>query len=230
MNDILIAILSSFWLGMLTVIHPCPLATNVSALTCLCAVSTIKKRIIIINTIFVLGRILSFSILGILITQSIFSIKGLVDFLSHSLNRVFGILLILSGMVLSGLLFNKGQILFYRWMEKYVKNSRGNLVFTFMLGVLTALLFCPATAAIFFGILIPLCIKSGLVTALPVVYSIGSAFPIVLLEIIIVKGLPLLAGRNKKGINIELLITRISGWALILVGIYITLQNVFHII
>lgn len=64
-------------------------------------------------------------------------------------------------------------------------NSRGNKLQgrggSFLLGVLLALSFCPESAIVFFGMLIPLSAKSVSGYALPTVFSLATAIPTVLM-------------------------------------------------
>jgi cytochrome c biogenesis protein CcdA len=48
----------------------------------------------------------------------------------------------------------------------------------FLLGALFALAFCPYSAVLFFGVLIPLALKSTGGVALPAVFAIGTGLPV----------------------------------------------------
>ena len=65
----------------------------------------------------------------------------------------------------------------------------------FLLGVLFALAFCPYSAALFFGVLIPLSLKSAGGVALPAVYAIGTGLPVLVF-----------------GVLISLSVARVSAW------------------
>ena len=57
------------------------------------------------------------------------------------------------------------------------------LLGSFLLGGLFALAFCPYSGALFFGMLMPITIRSGL--TIPVIYSIGTGLPVVLFAFVI---------------------------------------------
>ena len=59
----------------------------------------------------------------------------------------------------------------------------------FLLGVIFALAFCPYSAVLFFGVLIPLALKSTGGLGLPAVYAIGTGLPVLLLGIVLPFGL-----------------------------------------
>ncbi len=100
MTLFLTGFLSALWLGILTSISPCPLATNIVA------ISFISKRIT--NPVFVflaglaytLGRMFSYAILGILIIKSVLAIPESAQFLQKYAVKAMGPILILTGLVL----------------------------------------------------------------------------------------------------------------------------------
>jgi len=51
----------------------------------------------------------------------------------------------------------------------------------FLLGVLFALAFCPYSAVLYFGVLMPLALKSTGGVALPAVFAIGTGLPVLIL-------------------------------------------------
>jgi cytochrome c biogenesis protein CcdA len=58
----------------------------------------------------------------------------------------------------------------------------------FLLGALFALAFCPYSAVLFFGVLIPLSLKSAGGVALPAVYAIGTGLPVLVFGVLISLG------------------------------------------
>ena len=96
-----IFLFTAIWLGILTSVSPCPLATNIAA------VSFISRRITQRNTVFLsgilytLGRSLTYVVLGVLIVKTLVDVPILSDFLQRYVNKILGIVLILVGMVLA---------------------------------------------------------------------------------------------------------------------------------
>ena len=74
-------LLSALWLGILTSISPCPLASNIAA------VSFIVKRVdhpsyvFSSGILYTVGRVIGYTVLGILITSSLLSIPQASYFL-----------------------------------------------------------------------------------------------------------------------------------------------------
>jgi threonine/homoserine/homoserine lactone efflux protein len=56
--------------------------------------------------------------------------------------------------------------------------ARGGRLAPLLLGALFALAFCPISAALFFGSLLPLALKAQSVVVVPVTYGLGTAAPV----------------------------------------------------
>lgn len=88
--------------------------------------------------------------------------------------------------------------------------------------MLLALAFCPATASLYFGILIPLSLKFDQVYLFPFLYGFGGLLPIVIVGFMVKRGgEKFLQGKWAKTI------TLISGYLLIIIGIYIAVQQLY---
>ena len=90
----------------------------------------------------------------------------------------------------------------------------------FVLGLIFALVFCPVSAALFFGSLIPLALKSNLGVILPFIYGIGTGLPVLLFAVGIalsVKSLSFWFNRLRK---LEYYMRKITGGIFIMVGLY----------
>ena len=104
MSDLAIGSLAALWLGILTSISPCPLATNVAA------VSYLSKRITRVQAVFgaslmyILGRMSAYAVIGFMIAQSIVGVPAVSQFLQQYMNKILGPLLIVIGAVLLGLI------------------------------------------------------------------------------------------------------------------------------
>ncbi|MCJ7791477.1 MAG: sulfite exporter TauE/SafE family protein, partial [Dehalococcoidia bacterium] len=58
------------------------------------------------------------------------------------------------------------------------KIANWGMIGGFLLGALFALAFCPYSAVLFFGVLIPLALKTSGGVTLPAVYAIGTGLPV----------------------------------------------------
>ncbi len=221
MNDLLIPALGIFALGITTTLHPCPLATNISAISLISGISSGKKRHIGAILSFSAGYIIAFVLLAIIINFGLLSIPRLSLILQRIVLSFFGPLLILTGMIQTKLI-NLDQ--FYRSISisKNYWITNGSFFSSLILGFLLALTFCPATASIFFGLMIPLSVKHDQSILFPVIYAAGALFPIMTISILIYRGLiQRLSNRWTKQFP------KIAGWIIILLGVYITLDQLY---
>jgi len=115
-------------------------------------------------------------------------IPGMAIFFQDFGERVLGPLLIVAGIVMlnidrishgsgSGRLSSLGE-----------KVAGWGLVGGFLLGVIFALAFCPYSAIMFFGVLIPLALKSSGGIMLPAAFAIGTGLPVVIIGTLISLG------------------------------------------
>ena len=176
-----IPVLSAFLLGLLTAIAPCPLATNIAAIAYISRNVTDRKYAVITGTLYTLGRMFSYSLLGVLIIVVGLEIPGVSLFLQDVGERVLGPILIVVGLIMLNidrLSFGKGGGKLASLGEKVA--DRG-MVGGFLLGVLFALAFCPYSAVLYFGVLMPVALKSTGGVALPAVFAIGTGLPVLIL-------------------------------------------------
>ncbi|MCB9940143.1 MAG: sulfite exporter TauE/SafE family protein [Planctomycetaceae bacterium] len=228
MNTLLLATGSALWLGILTSISPCPLATNIAAISYV-GRSVDRTALVLASSVFyTFGRIVAYAALGAIIVASLLSAPGLSVWLQKYLNLFLGPFLVLVGMVVLGLVelpamsgvgMNRLQVHIEKW----------GLAGSGLLGLLFALSFCPVSAALFFGSLIPLAIAHESSVLLPAVYGVGTGIPVVVFAVMLVFGKKSLGKFFGKVTGAEKWLRTITGVSVLLVGIYITLQQVYGI-
>lgn len=226
MNGYWIAAGTAFWLGILTSISPCPLATNIAAISYVSRSLGQSWKTIASSLLYIVGRVLAYSVLGALVVASLLSAPGVAVGLQKYLNLFLGPLLIIVGMILLGLIelpMTSGQGM-QRLREKFEKLG---LVGAGLLGLLFALSFCPVSAALFFGSLIPLAVKNDSSVFLPALYGIGTGVPVLVFGILLVFGKQSFSAFFKKVTGAEIWLRRITGGSILAVGIYITVQQIY---
>jgi len=67
LGDVNIPVLSALLLGLITAISPCPMATNIAALAYVSRRATERRYAVATGVLYTLGRMFSYSILGIII-------------------------------------------------------------------------------------------------------------------------------------------------------------------
>ena len=136
-----IPLISAFLIGVLVSISPCPLATNVTAISYISRRATERKYAVTVATLYTGGRMFSYSIIGILIIVVGFGITGIATFLQDVGEQWLGPLLIVVGFLLLGadkLSFGKGSSTLQHLGSKV---ADWGIVGGFFLGVLFALAF-----------------------------------------------------------------------------------------
>jgi len=168
---------------------------------------------------FGIGYMLSLICIAIIINISIFSIARISLALQNVISLFLGPVLILVGMLISGLLKFDRQ---YVNLNQHRSETKGSYFYHFSLGMLLALAFCPATAALYFGVLIPLSLKFDQVYLFPFLYALGGVLPIVSMGFLVKRG-----GQNLMGGKWATSVTKYSGYLLIIIGIYISVQQLY---
>jgi cytochrome c-type biogenesis protein len=217
---------SAIWLGILTSVSPCPLATNIAAVSFISRRLTQRKVVFLSGILYTLGRSLTYTVIGVLIVKTLVDVPVLSDFLQRYVNKILGIVLILVGMVLLDLL--RIPLSLPSVSENVAKKLIERGAFgSLLLGILFALAFCPVSAALFFGGLIPIAVtaKSGIV--LPLIYGIGTGLPVLLFAILVSTGTELVT-RVYHGIaQLEFYSKIVTGIVFIVVGIYYVLSYIY---
>lgn len=220
------ALAAALWLGLLTAISPCPLATNIAAIGYVARFSQTggRGRTWLPGLLYSLGRALAYTVVGGVITWGLLSAPSLSSFLQEHMNQLLGPLLVLVGMALLDMLpglpsFGKGG-----GAGINDKLMSLGLVGCVLMGFVFALTFCPVSAALFFGSLLPLAVREHSVWLVPSLFGIGSAAPVLIFA------LALAVSREAAGRAFQYLqstqrwITPISGWLLVAIGVWMCLH------
>ncbi|MDD3371291.1 MAG: sulfite exporter TauE/SafE family protein, partial [Alphaproteobacteria bacterium] len=153
MPSFALAVASAFWLGILTSISPCPLATNIAAMSFVGRRVGNPKLVFLTGLLYSAGRTLTYGVLGMVLVQSLISAPAVSHVLQKYMNLVFGPLMILVGMVLLEMIvFNIGSCGVGDRLKQ--KAEEAGCWGALLLGVVFALSFCPTSAALFFGSLL----------------------------------------------------------------------------
>jgi len=229
MDALIIASITALWLGILTSISPCPLATNIAAIAYIGKSSQDSKLVLLSGLLYTLGRMLSYFVVAMLIIESLEMVPAVSNFLQNNMNRILGPILIIVGMILVGLLSlpsSNGGI--SEGVQKLV--SKSGILGAFLLGVIFSLSFCPVSAALYFGSLIPLATAQQSAILLPSIYGVGTAVPVIVFAFVIAFSANLLGKYFNTISKIEQHARMITGVLFIVVGIYYILRFVFNLI
>jgi len=230
---------SAFWLGLLTSISPCPLATNIAAISFLGRSVGNTRRVLMSGLLYTLGRMVVYMGLGVLILYMLQAASGGGDangaasgisrFLQKYMGVILGPMLILVGMLLLGMLDFTGSLSFGgQGLQDRV--AKGGALWSFPLGILFALSFCPVSASLFFGGLIGLSSQHAsplMVPLLPMLFGVGTAVPVIAFAFLIAFASQHVGKTFNALTKFERWFRLVTGIVFVLAGIYYCLTHIY---
>jgi len=219
--------LSVIWLGILTSISPCPLATNIAATTYLGRRIVSPFGIVLAAAAYTLGRALVYVIIAVAVIAGLLSISGVSMFLQAHMNKILGPVLLMTGLII------------LEWVpmrlpsagfdpDRLKRLGDSGLPGAVAMGCLFALAFCPVSAALFFGGVIPLAIELRSPFSLPLLYAVGTAAPVIAFAAIIAYSTRL-AGLFFNRLSVfERWLRRLTGLVFVLIGLYFCLKYILR--
>lgn len=229
MDSLLLGAGMALWLGILTSVSPCPLATNIVAISYIGKRVDDMRYVAFSGLAYALGRTVVYVAIGAILVASILSVQEIAIFLQKYMNQILGPVLILAGILLLDLikLNISGGNPFEKAMTGIKRDSAWGAG---LLGIIFALSFCPISAALFFGGLVPLSVKEGSSFLFPALYGVGTALPVVLFAILIAFGAGYVSRAFDRIRQLEAVARRLTGILFIAVGIYFSLVYIFGIL
>lgn len=228
MPDLLVGVAAAAWIGLLTAISPCPLATNVAAISFIGRRVASPRAALVTGLLYTVGRTVVYIGIAAALVSGLLAAPAASGFLQKYMNKILGPLLILLGMFLLGLIHwqSRGSNLGARLGTRV---SGWGVWSGLALGVLFALSFCPASAALYFAGLVPLAIQHESRVLLPMVYGVTTALPVVAFAILIVCSASAMARLFNQITAFERWARRVTGVLFILLGVYFTLAHIFRV-
>ena len=222
-----IPIIAAFFIGLMTAISPCPLATNITAVAYISKKINNSKHTLLVGFLYTIGRMFTYVVIASLIVWFGIQTQSISLFLQKYGEKILGPLLLIIGVIMLDVL----KLHFFKSNDRLskLKESLAKKGFfgAFLLGVIFALAFCPFSAVLFFGMLIPLAIKVGDGLIIPAVFAFATGLPVIIFSIILVKSVSKLGTIMNKVQIFELWMRRIVAIIFILVGVYYTVLMVF---
>lgn len=217
-------LIMSLWLGLLTSVAPCPMTTNIAAMSFLARRVDKPLKSLLMGAFYSLGRAAAYIAIAVIVVGSLLAESSVSRFLQVYGGRLLGPVLIVAGMMMlelirlplgnSGKLASAGQKL----------ADKGSYAGAFVLGVIFALSFCPVTAATYFGSLMPMMVKQHSLIAMPLIFGAGSAAPVMAFAAVIAFSANAVAKHYNRLTAATRIAKLITGAIFILAGIFFTLQ------
>ncbi|MCX6758186.1 MAG: aromatic aminobenezylarsenical efflux permease ArsG family transporter [Candidatus Nealsonbacteria bacterium] len=210
---------TAFLLGILTSIGPCPLATNIAAIAYLSKNLKTVRNTLASGAYYALGRAASYTLLAVLIYYGLSSFQ-----ISKSVQgwgeKLLGPMLVFMGLAMLNVIKIKlpsggGKLENIKlWLAD--KGCLG----AFLLGALFALAFCPYSAVLFFGALIPLVLKSSGGLLLPPLFAFGTGLPVIVFSFVIAFSAQKIGAAFQITRKIEKVMRYIVAFIFLSVGLY----------
>ncbi len=238
---------AALYLGLLTSISPCPLATNIAAISYVGRKVGDSRWVLAAGLLYTLGRCLLYLALAVLLATTAMSIPAVSLFLQKYMHLALGPIFLLLGMFLVGLVtISAGGAVMTEGMRKRV-DAMG-IWGALLMGVLFAVAFCPTSAAWFFGLIaLLLGSEAGAVTAvltkiglglpetslpggmviLPLVYGVGTAVPVLLVAFLLSYSAQSVGKTYNMLSKIEWWARQTTGWVFVLAGVWFSVKYVF---
>ena len=224
MQSFYLDIFSAFWLGILTSISPCPLATNVAAVSFISRNFGSSKKVLMSGVLYAAGRMLVYIGIAVLAVASMLSLPEVSFFLEKNMHRILGPLLIIVGIVLLDLLpISFSTSLAGNSVQQ--KAGKWGMWGSGLLGVVFALSFCPLSAALFFGSLIPLAVDGKSSVVMPSIYGLGTALPVIGFALVMAFSVKSIGKMLDKLTQIEKWMRTLTALIFIGAGLYLLLKN-----
>jgi len=229
MTAYLLGAVTALWLGVLTSVSPCPLATNIAAVSFIGRQVNSASRVLLSGLLYALGRLVVYVLLGALLVAGLVGAPGISDLLGRYMNQLLGPLLILTGMLMLELIAFGGK----GWLsgEKLQGFAeRAGLWGALLLGALFALAFCPLSAGLFFVGLVPLAVQNSSPLLYPALYGAGTALPVIFFAFVMAFSAASLGKAFGKVATVEKWARRVTGSVFIVVGVFLSLRFIFEVL
>ena len=229
MGSLWLAVGSGLWLGILTSISPCPLATNIAAVSYVGRQFGSARAALLSGALYTAGRTLTYAVLGAAAVWSLMSMVAVSSFLQGTIHRLLGPLLIVVGLLLLGVF--KLSLPGAGFSERLKRRvDRSGVWGAGLLGIVFALSFCPVSAGLFFGGLIPLAVEHRSPLLLPGVFGIGTALPVAVFAVLLAAGVSWLGSALERVHTLERWARPVTALVLIGVGVWETLRSTLYLI
>jgi len=227
MTETVLNTASALWLGVLTSISPCPLATNVAAVAFIGKHVQTPGTALWSGVLYTLGRAATYLAIALVVVTGLVAVPGLSHGLQKYANQLLGPIMILIAMVLLGLLRFSSPSAGTKLAERAA--ARFGPWGSFPIGVLFALSFCPVSGALFFGGLIPLAVRAASPVVVPALYGLGTALPVVAFAVLLAFSVGRVATLFARVTSIERWMRYITGGVFLSLGIYFTVAHTFGV-
>jgi cytochrome c biogenesis protein CcdA len=219
-----VPVIAAFFLGLMTAISPCPLATNITAIAFISKKINNSRHTLVTGFVYTLGRMAAYVAVASIIVLFGMNIQIVAMALQHYGERLLGPFLVLCGIFLLDF-FHFDQLPGGDRLSQITSGISAQFAEkgypgAFLLGIVFALSFCPFSAVLFFAMLIPLALGAGDPVIIPAVFAFATGLPVIVISYLLVQGIGKCTSIVKKVQGAERWIRRMVAAVFIAVGVY----------
>ncbi len=217
-----VPMVSALLFGLIGALSPCQLTTSLSALV-YSAKQPGKGAALSASVAYVLGKVLVYSVVGGLAVLLGLRLQAASIPVVMVARKALGPLMVLAGLGMLGVIRLRGT-LGQRWTQRLRDRlPTGGVTGAFLLGVVFSFAFCPTLFWLFFGLTLPLALKSAAGWSFPGLFALGTGVPLLVVAGVVAVGLggaEPVAGRM---ISLYRVLERVAGVVFVLAGLHDTL-------
>jgi len=198
--------------------------TNLAATVWLTRHAASRRRALLGAFAYTAGRVAAYGAIAAILALGALGAPAVSHALQEWLPPFVGPLLVLTAMVLL-------ELLPLPWSKNGMSQStaerlaRFGVLGEFGLGFLFALTFCPASAALFFGSLLPQALASPAVAPPVIAYGVGTAIPIGVFAVAVAIGASFASSFGEGIVRWQPKIRVVTGTVLLLLGLYLIARD-----
>ena len=223
-----IPLVAAFFIGLMMAISPCPLATNITAIAYISRNLSSGKYTLFVGSLYTIGRVLVYVAIAALIVLGGLKVQSISLFLQEYGDLLLGPILLICGILmlevipLSMKFEHEGLS---ELKEKLSKKFLDKGFFgSFLLGILFALSFCPFSAVLFFGMLVPIALSVQDPIGVPLVFGLATGLPVIIFAALLSTGVGRCGAMMNKVQTAEKIFRRAVAVLFIIIGAYYTVQ------
>ena len=155
------------------------MAANITAITAMSKEESLRRNVFMRGVAYTIGRATAYITLGFLLVSFAQGLE-IGESFQHLFGLFIGPILLLIGILMLDIihihgLADKCMVVFNRMVKQF------GFWKSFLLGIMLAFAFCPYSATIYFGIVIPSSFSAENGYLVPILFSVGASIPVLLL-------------------------------------------------
>ncbi|OPY27682.1 MAG: Thiol:disulfide interchange protein DsbD [Methanocella sp. PtaU1.Bin125] len=222
-----VPILYAFAIGLITAIGPCPLSANVAAIAYMSSKLADPRNTVMAGAMYTIGRALTYTVIGLLIFLFGSAVMDSAPSLQDYDKIILAPVLVLAGVVMLGL-WKPNVSVGDGLKAKYgLKLSEKGILGAFGLGAIFALAFCPYTAVMFFGLLMPFALAADATgMSFMALFGVGTGLPVLAFAVLLGVSASFAKAYISKIVKFEPYLRKTLGAGFIKYGLYLLAEFV----